>query len=64
LPLSPSARRAALMRELSAASETMRPCQNRVEQLVLADDPMAVPNEVTQHIEHLRLDVNNSAGTP
>ena len=63
-PLSPSARRAALMRELSVASETAAPVPNRVDQLVLADDPIAVPNKVNEQIEHLRLDVNNRAGAP
>ena len=37
---------------------------NRVEQLVLADDSIAVANEVNKQIEHLRLDVNYRAGAP
>src|SRR5262249_26514752 len=37
---------------------------NRIEQLVFADDPVAVTDEVTEQIEHLRLDVNGRAGTP
>ncbi len=35
---------------------------NRVEQLVLADDSISIPNEVNQQIEYLRLDVNRRAG--
>src|SRR5262245_22122352 len=35
------------------------PLPNRVEQLVLADEPVAVPNEMNQQVEYLRLDVNN-----
>jgi hypothetical protein len=37
---------------------------NRVDQLVLADNPIAVANEVNEQIEHLRLGMNNCAGTP
>src|SRR5262249_13818348 len=37
---------------------------NHIEQLVLADDPVAVTNEVNEQIEHLRLDVDDRAGTP
>src|SRR5258705_9264233 len=37
---------------------------NRVDQLVLADNPIAVANEVNEQIEHLRLGVHNCAGTP
>ena len=37
---------------------------NRVDQLVLADNPLAVANEVNEQIEHLRLAINNCAGTP
>ena len=44
------------MRELSAASETMPALPDRVEQLVLADDPIAVPHQIGEHVEHLRLD--------
>ena len=40
------------------------PVPDRVDQLVLADDPIAVPNKVNEQIEHLRLDVNNRAGAP
>jgi len=62
LPLSPSARRAALMRELSVASDASLP--NRLEQLVLAHDSIAVADEVNKEVEHLRLDVNDRAGAP
>jgi len=37
---------------------------NRIEQLVLADDPVAVTNEVNEQIEHLRLDMKDRAGAP
>src|SRR5262245_37259627 len=37
---------------------------NRVEQLVFADDSIAVANEVNKEVKHLRLDVNNAASTP
>jgi hypothetical protein len=37
---------------------------NRVDQLVPADDPIAIPNKVNEQIEHLRLDVNNRGGPP
>ena len=37
---------------------------NRVDQLVLADNPIAVANEVNEQIEHLRLAINICAGTP
>jgi hypothetical protein len=37
---------------------------NHVDQLVLADDSIPVSDEMNQQIEHLRLDVNNRAGTP
>src|SRR5262245_2680528 len=35
-----------------------------VEQLVFADDPVAIANEVNEQIEHLRLDVNIRPGEP
>src|SRR5262252_3675346 len=34
---------------------------HRIDQLVLADDAIAVANQVNQEIEHLRLDVNDRA---
>src|SRR5262245_50978784 len=37
---------------------------NHVDQLVLADDPIAVANQVNEQIEHLRLEVNDGAGAP
>ena len=56
-------RRAALIWELSAASETMRPCQIASIKLVLAHDPVAVAeSEVNEQVEHLRLDVDSRAG--
>ena len=37
---------------------------NRLEELVLAHDSIAVANEVNKEVEHLRLDVNDRAGAP
>ena len=56
MPVSPTAVRAALMRLVSVDSETMRPCQMRLDQIVLGDDAVAVLDQVNQQIEHLRLD--------
>ena len=56
LPLSPTARRAALIRLVSVDSETMRPSHTVFDQIVLGDDMVAVFDQVNQQIEHLRLD--------
>jgi hypothetical protein len=37
---------------------------NRLDQLVLAHDPVAVLNEVNEYVEHLRLDVDGRTGLP
>src|SRR5262245_346492 len=37
---------------------------NRLEEFVLAHDSIAVPNEVNEEVEYLRLDVNGRAGAP
>ena len=37
---------------------------NRLEELVLAHDSIAVADEVNKEVEHLRLDVNDRAGVP
>ena len=37
---------------------------NRLEELVLAHDSIAVADEVNKEVEHLRLDVNDRAGAP
>src|SRR5262245_16080198 len=37
---------------------------NHVDQLVLADDPIAVANEVNEQVEYLRLDMNDRPGAP
>jgi hypothetical protein len=37
---------------------------NHVEQLFLADDPVAIANEVNDQIEDLRLDANNRSDAP
>ena len=52
------------MRELSVASETDAALPDRVEQLALADDPVAIADEVNEQIEHLRLDVDIRPGEP
>ena len=53
-PLSPIAPRAALMRVVSAASETMRPLPDGGDQVVLADHALPVADQVVEQIEHLR----------
>ena len=40
------------------------PLPNRLDQLVLAHDPVAVLNKVNDQVEHLRLDMNNCARAP
>ena len=57
-PSSPIAFRAALIRLLSAASETIRPVPDGVEQFVLADHAVAIADQVHQQIENLRFHVN------
>src|SRR5262245_36465919 len=37
---------------------------NHVDELVLADDPIAVANEVNEQVEYLRLDMNDRPGAP
>jgi hypothetical protein len=54
LPLSPTARRAALIRLAMADSETIRPYQTASS--IAAHDALAVANRVEQEIEGLRLD--------
>ena len=56
MPLSPTALRAALIRLVSVDSETMRPSQIVLDQIVLGDDAVAVLDQIDQQIEHLRLD--------
>ena len=58
------ARRAALMRELSAASETMRPFHTASMTFGLADNSIAIPNEVDEQIENLRLDRDQLVPSP
>ena len=55
-PLSPMAVRAALMRVNRAVSETMRPSQTASDEVILADDPLAVLDQVRQQVEDLGLD--------
>jgi hypothetical protein len=52
-PLSLTALRAALRREVKVDSETIRPPQNAVDQIILADDPATVPHEIDEKVEHL-----------
>ena len=54
-PLSPTAFRAALMRLVSRIrDDTAAP--DRGDQIVLADDAVAVLHQINQQVEHLRLD--------
>ena len=57
-PLSPTALRTALMRLVSVESETMRPCQTAIDQIILADDAFAVLHQIDQQVEYLRADRN------
>jgi hypothetical protein len=57
-PLSPNALRAALMRLVSVEADTIRPPPDRSDEIVLADDALAVLHQVDQEVEHLRLDGN------
>ena len=58
-PSSPSARRAALIRLVRAASPTNRPAPYRVEQLFLGDAALVVAYQLGQDVEHLRFDTNH-----
>ena len=60
-PLSPIALRAALMRLASVEIRHDPAAPDRGEQIILADDPLVVPHEIGQQIEHLRLDGNRRA---
>ena len=44
------------MRVVSAESETIRPLQTLVDQLVLADHPVAIAHQIDEKVEHLRLE--------
>jgi hypothetical protein len=50
------------MRLVRVASDTMRPPQTEANEIVLADDAVAVLHQVNQQVEHLRLD-GNGLGT-
>ena len=63
-PSSPIALRAALIRLLSAASDTIRPFQMRIEQFVLADHTVAMMDQVHQQIIDLRLHVHDFTRAP
>jgi len=52
------------MRELSVASETMRPCQIASNSSSLLTIRLRFADEVNKEVEHLRLDVNDRAGAP
>ena len=49
------------MRVLSADSDTTRPPQIELDQLVAADDAVAVPDHMFEKIEDLRFDVDATA---
>ena len=57
-PLSPTALRAALMRLVSVASETIRPPQTDAMRSSLVTTRSRFSHQVDQQIEHLRLDRN------
>ena len=59
-PSSPSARRAALIRVVSADSETIRPPHIACKQIVLADHAVAVLHEEGQQIEDLGFDIERA----
>lgn len=61
LPVLPIAVRTALMRLNRADSETIRPCQNRRQQL--ADHAVAVTDQMSEQVEYLRLD-GDEGGSP
>ena len=57
-PLSPIAFPAALMRLVKVDSENDPTVPDGGDQIVLTDDPVTVPNQINQQVEHLRLDGN------
>src|SRR4029077_19306422 len=57
-PLSPTALRAALMRLVKGGVGNDPATPNRCNQVVLADHPVAVLNQINQQVEYLRLDGN------
>ena len=57
-PLSPIAFRAALMRLVKRRIRHDPAAPDRSEEIVLADDAVAVLHQIDQQIEHLRLDGN------
>ncbi len=57
------ARRTALTRELSVASEMTSTLPHRIDQFFSADDPIAIANQMNEQIEDLRFDRNDLAGT-
>ena len=61
-PLSPTALRAALMRLVKVEFRHDPAAPDRSEEIVLADDAVAVLHQVNQQVEHLRLH-GNSLGT-
>ena len=58
-PLSPIALRTALIWLVRVDSETIRPPHTALQQIVLADDALAVAHQVDQQVEDLRPDRNN-----
>ena len=60
-PLSPTALRAALMRLVRVEFGHDAAAPDRRDQIVLADDAVAVLHQVNQQVEHLRLDRNQLA---
>ena len=54
-PSSPTAVRVALMRVVSANSDTVAPAPDGSENIVLADDAVAIGYEILQQVKHLGL---------
>ena len=63
-PLSPTALRAALMRLVRVEFRDDAAAPDRGDQIVLADDAVAVLHQVDQQVEHLRLDGDGVGAAP
>jgi hypothetical protein len=63
-PLSPMAFRAALMRLVSVDSDTIRPLQTEAIRSSLLTTRSRFLRQVSQQIEHLRLDMDDTPGAP
>ena len=64
VPVSPTARLAALMREFRVSSETIRPSQTVSISSCLADDVASVLDQIGKQAEHLRFDRHPTLRAP